>query len=112
LEFSTKQAMLFAILQEQHNRQIAAMTVTNKANMDAMMERINAFVAGGGERSLTYQDKGSTPTIESSLPTSTGSGTTQSKKPKRQKCICPHCKMFVLHKPKNCVELEVNKDKC
>jgi hypothetical protein len=40
------QAILFAILQEQHNRQIAAMTATNKVNMDAMMERMNALVAG------------------------------------------------------------------
>ncbi len=41
------QAMLFAMLQEQHDRQIAAMTVTNKADMDTMMERMNALVAGG-----------------------------------------------------------------
>ncbi len=31
------QAMLFARLQEQHNRKILAMTATNKANMDTMM---------------------------------------------------------------------------
>ncbi len=44
------QAMLFALLQEQHNKQIAAMTATNKANMDAMMERMNALVTGGAGR--------------------------------------------------------------
>ncbi len=44
------QAMLFAMLQEQHDKQIAAMTATNKANMDGMMERINAIMAGGGEK--------------------------------------------------------------
>ncbi len=106
------QGMLFAMLQEQHDKQIAAMTVTNKANMDAMMESMNALVTGGAGRRPTQQDKASTPTVENSLPTSTGSGTTQPKKPKRQKSICPHCKMFVLHKPENCVELEANKDKC
>jgi hypothetical protein len=86
------QAMLFAMLQEQHDRQIAAMTATNKANMDAMMERMNALVAGGVGRRPTHQDKESTPTVGNSLPTSTISGTTQPKKPKRCKFICLHCK--------------------
>jgi hypothetical protein len=105
------QAMLFAMLQEQHDKQIAAMTATNKANMDAMMERMNALVTGGAGRCQTQQDKASTSTVRNSLPTLTGSGTTQPKKPKMQKCICPHCKMFVFHKPKSCVKLEANKDK-
>ncbi len=103
--------MLFAMLQEQHDRKIEAMTATNKANMDAMMERMNALVAGGGGRHPTHRDKESTTTVENSLPTSTGSRTTQPKKLKWRKCMCPHCKMFVLHKPKNCVKLEANKDK-
>jgi hypothetical protein len=87
------------------------MTATNKANMDSMMEKMNALVAGEVGRCPTQKDKESTPTLGNSLPTLTGSGTTQPKKPKRHKCICPHCKMFVLHKPKNCVELKANKDK-
>jgi hypothetical protein len=84
------QAMLFAMLQEQHDRQIVAMTAINKANMDAMMERMSAMVTGGAGRCPTHQDKESTPTVGNSLPTSTGSGTTQPKKPKRCKCICPY----------------------
>ncbi len=104
--------MLFVMLQEQHHRQIRAMTATNNANMDAMLERMNALVIGGAGRRPTHQDKESTPNVGNSLPTLTGSGTTQPKKPNRRKCMCLHCKMFVLHKPKNCVELEVNKDKC
>ena len=36
------------MLQEQHNKQISAMTAANKANMDAMMEQMNAMVAGRG----------------------------------------------------------------
>ncbi len=32
------QAMLFAMLQEQHDKQMETMAATNKANMDAMME--------------------------------------------------------------------------
>ncbi len=110
-EEGKSQAMLFPMLQEQHNRQIAVMTATNKATMDAMMERMNALVTGGAGRRPTHQDKESNPTIGISLPTSTGSGTTQPKKAKSHKCICPHCKMFVLHKPKNCIELKANKDK-
>ena len=103
--------MLFATLQKQHDRQIAAMTATNKANMDAMMERMNTLMAGGVGRCPTHQDKEGIPIVRNSLPTLTGSGTTQPKKPKRHKCMCPHCKMFVLYKPKNCVELEANKNK-
>jgi hypothetical protein len=86
------QAMLFAMLQEQQDRLIAAMTATNKANMDTMMERMNALMAGGGGRCPIHQDKESTPNIGNSLSTSMGSGTNQPKKPKRCKCICPHCK--------------------
>ncbi len=106
------QAMLFPMLQEQHDRQIVAMTATNKANMDAMIEWMNALVTGGAGRCQTHQDKESTPTVGNSLPVLMGSGITQPKKPKRRKCICPRCKMFVLHKPKNCIELEANKEKC
>jgi hypothetical protein len=108
---SKSQAILFAMLQEQCNRQIAVMTATNKANIDAMMERMNALVTGGAGRHPTHQDKESTPTVGNSLPTLTGSVTTQPKKLKRRKCMCPNCKMIVLHKPENYVELEVNKDK-
>jgi hypothetical protein len=87
------------------------MTATNKANMDAMVERMNALVTGGAGRRPTQQDKAITPTVGDSLPTLTGSGITQPKKPKRQKCICPHCKILVLYKPKNGVKLHANKDK-
>jgi hypothetical protein len=47
------QVMVFAMLQERQDRQIAAMTATNKANMDTMMERMNALVTGGGGRRPT-----------------------------------------------------------
>ncbi len=100
-EEGKSQAMLFAMLQKQHDRQITAMTATNKANMDTMLERMNALVTGGAGRCQTHQDKESTPTVGNSLPTLMGSGTTQPKKPKRCKCMCPHCKMFVLHKLEN-----------
>jgi aspartyl-tRNA synthetase len=44
------QAMLFAMLQEQHEKQMATMAASNKANMVAMMERMNALVTAGGGR--------------------------------------------------------------
>jgi hypothetical protein len=67
-EEGKSQAMLFAMLQEQHDRQIAAMTATNKANMDAMMERMNALVTGRVGRCPTHQDKESTPTVGNKQP--------------------------------------------
>ena len=87
--------MLFAMLQEQHDMQIAALTAANKANMDAMMERMNALVAGKGDdkEKITPEDN------------------KKFKKPTRQKHLCIHCKAQVLHKPDNCPELEANKDK-
>jgi hypothetical protein len=49
--------MLFAMMLEQHNKQIAAIMATNKSNMDAMMEWMNALVAakGGGKGAATIQ---------------------------------------------------------
>ncbi len=42
------QAMLFAMLQDQHAKQIAQMEATNKMDMDTMMEQMNALVVAGG----------------------------------------------------------------
>ncbi len=106
------QAMLFAMLQEKHNKQIMAMTATNKVNMDAMMERMNAILAGGGEKRTAQHDKDNPPPGQNRhLLAGTRMGTDQTKQPRKQKALCPHCKKFVLHKPDNCTELEANKDK-
>ena len=112
-EEGESQAMLFAMLQEQHDKQIAAMTATNKSNMDAMMERMNAMVAGmgggGTRRTPTQQtDKENTPPGGNVPPPKDRD---QTKKPCKQKALCPHCKTFVLHKFENCLELEANKEK-
>ena len=92
------QAMLFAMLQEQHEKQIASMEATNKANMEAMMERMNALVAAGYNKENVVP--GST--------TQTGGGP---KCPRAKKHHCPNCKKMVIHKATDCYELEVNKDK-
>jgi hypothetical protein len=99
------------MLQEQHNKQIAVMTAMNKANMDVMMDRMNALVARrGGDRRTPIQqpDKENTPPRGNIRPPT---DTDRNKKPRKQKALCPHCKTFVLHKPYNCYELEANKDK-
>jgi len=103
--------MSFAMLQEQHDKQSAAMAAMNKANMDTMMERMNALVAGrGGDRCTPAQkpDKENTPPSGSNISPPVNPDT---KKPRKKKALCPHCKTFVLHKFENCYELEVNKNK-
>ena len=102
--------MLFAMLQEQHDKQITAMAATNKANMEAMMERMNALVAGRDRRTPAQQPD------KENLPPSGGNisppvNPDPNKKTRKKKALCPHCKTFVLHKPENCYELEANKDK-
>ena len=92
------QAMLFAMLQEQHDKQIASMEATNKANMDAMMERMNALVVAGHNK-------------ENVVPPGTALTGGGPKRPRAKKHHCPNCKKMVLHKAQDCYELEVNKDK-
>ncbi len=79
-EEGESQAMLFAMLQEQYNNQIAAMTATHKANMDALMERMNAILAGGGEKQMAQHDKDNTPPGRNRRPIA-GRGMDHTKKP-------------------------------
>jgi len=105
-EEGESQAMLFVMLQEQHDKQIAAMAATNKANMDAMVERMNALAAGrGGDRCTPAQqpDKKNTPPSGSNISPPVNP---DAKKPRKKKALCPHCKTFVLHKFENCYKLE------
>ena len=48
------QAMLFAMMQDQHAKQIKQMEASNKANMDVMMERMNTLVATAGRPKPTH----------------------------------------------------------
>lgn len=99
------QAMLFAMLQDQHAKQIAQMEAANKTNMDSLLERMNAIVASNGARTTHQPDKENTPPTGNVNPT-TGE---RVKKPRKKKTLCPNCKTFVLHKPELCYELEANK---
>jgi hypothetical protein len=53
--------MLFAMLQDQHAKQIAQMEASNKANMNSMMERMNAPLAANGGKPTNQPDKEKTP---------------------------------------------------
>ena len=102
------QAMMFALLQEQHQSQLKAMAAANKAAMEAMMERMNALVtAQGGRKHDSAADK------ENERPmTNRGKEDDIKKGPtRRKKALCPHCKAFIYHKPEKCLELETNKEK-
>jgi hypothetical protein len=44
------QAMMFALLQKQHQSQLESMAMANKATMEAMMEQMNGIVAAHGGR--------------------------------------------------------------
>jgi len=95
-EEGESQALLFAMMQEQHDKQIAAIMAANKSSMDAMMERMNALAAGKGVGK------------ENTKPTDDNK---EKKPPQRNKHLCPHCKIQVLHKAKNCPELDENAHK-
>ena len=99
------QAMLFAMLQDQHAKQIAQMEATNKANMNSMMERMNALLTANGGKH--HPDKENTPPgVNVGQPAGGGE---RVKKPRKKKTLCPNCKTFVLHKPELCYELDANK---
>jgi hypothetical protein len=92
------QAMLFAMLQDQHTKQITQMEATNKAKM-------NALVASNATRQTHQPDKENAPPSGNVKPP----GSERVKKPRKKKTLCPNCKCFVLHKPNLCYELEANK---
>jgi hypothetical protein len=60
--------MLFAMLQDQHAKQIAQMEAANKTNMDAMMEQMNALVAVGRAQQAHQPDKENTPPGRNVIP--------------------------------------------
>ena len=100
------QALLFSMLQEQHEKQMATMAASNKANMDTMMEKMNALVAADGGRK-THTNKENQPPAGTAGSGSGGGDV--SKKPQLKKALCPNCKSFVYHSPDKCYELEANK---
>jgi hypothetical protein len=81
------QAMLFAMLQEQHDKQMATMAASNNANMDAMIEWMNVLVAAsGGRRS---NNKENTPPMGNTTPVGGSAGGNKTKKPKHKRNFVP-----------------------
>ena len=104
------QAMLFAMLQNQHTKQIKQMEAANKANMDAVIEHRNALVATAGCLKPTHQlDKENTPPLTKNADPTGDGDRSCSRKPRRKKSFCPNCKMMVIPKPELCYELKVDK---
>jgi hypothetical protein len=102
------QAMMFALLQEQHQSQLELMAMVNKATIEAMMEQINAFIAAQGGRQ-SPANKENTPPL-----TNGDKKNNQDIKARRPRCkptLCPHCKVLVYHKADKCYKLKSNKDK-
>ena len=97
--------MLFAMLQDQHRKQITQMEAMNKANIKAMMDKMNALLASNATRQMHQPDKENTPLGGNVKPP----GGKRVKKPRKKKTLCPNCKCFVLHKPKLSYELKANK---
>jgi hypothetical protein len=83
-------AMMFALLQEQHKAQLEAMMAANKQAMDAMLERMNALIAGHSK----VADK-PTATIPNSN-TGQASNTTN-----RKKKVCTNCGKLVFPQAAN-----------
>ncbi len=100
------QAMMFALLQDQHKLQLEAMATANKVTMDAMMEQMNAILGSGSSRTSKQNKENTPPTTNA-----TRGGDDEAKKVKCKKKLCPPCYMFVFHKPDRCYELDTNKDK-
>ncbi len=94
-------AMMFALLQKQHKAQLKAMVVANKQAMDAMLECMNALIAGQGKAT------------EKSTATVLNSNTDQAPNTaNRKKKVCTNCGKLVFHKPQTCYKLESNASKC
>ncbi len=93
-------AMMFALLQEQHRSQMETLAAANQQTMDAMLEQMNAIIAGRGKA----LDK------ENLCPPNTNATTGTGGK-SRKKTKCQHCKKYLFHSAPDCYELEANASK-
>ena len=84
------QAMLFAMLQDQHTKQITHMKATNKANMEAMMEKMNALMASNTTRQMHQLDKENTPLGGNvNPPAAAAAAASKQRSPKRKRRYAP-----------------------
>jgi hypothetical protein len=78
------QAMMFALLQDQHKSQLEAVAAANKAMMDAMMECLNAILGGSNGRTSEWNKE--------TLPPATNAnrgGTRKQKRSSARKSFAP-----------------------
>jgi hypothetical protein len=92
--------MMFALLQEQHRLQMETLVVANQQTMDAMLEQMNAIIAGQG-KALDKEN-----ICPPNTNATTGTGGKSCKKTK-----CPHCKKYAFHSAADFYELEANASK-
>ncbi len=93
--------MMFALLQDQHKAQLKVMAAANKQTMDAMLEHMNALIAGQGKA----LDKAT-----AMIPNSNTGQASNTKNCKKK--VCANCRKLIFHKPQTCYELESNTSKC
>ncbi len=93
-------AMMFALLQEQHKSQMKAMAAANQKLMDAILERMNAMLAGQGKVADRENDQPANANL--------GMGTGRAARKKKR---CPHCRKHVFHVAADRYELEANASK-
>ncbi len=93
-------AMMFALLQEQHKSQMEAMAAANQKSMNAILEQMNAMLAGQGKAG----DKENVQPVNANLGTRTSGAA-------RKKKRGPHCRKHVFHMATKCYELEANASK-
>ncbi len=93
-------AMMFALLHEQHKAQLKAMMAANKQAMDGMLEHMNALIAG--QSKATDKPTAMVPTSNTCQAPNTAN---------RKKKVCTNCRKLVFHKPQTCYELKSNASK-
>ncbi len=93
-------AMMFALLQEQHTSQMEAMAAANQKSVDAVLEQMNAMLAGQRKAG----DKENIQPVNANSGTRTGEAAHKKKR-------CPHCRKLVFHMATKCYELEASASK-
>jgi hypothetical protein len=87
--------MMFTLLQEQHKAQLEAMAAANKQAMNAMLERMNALIAG--QVKAAEEPTATVPNSYSGNAPNTAN---------RKKKVCTNCGKLVFHKLQTCYKLQ------
>jgi hypothetical protein len=88
------QAMMFALLQEQHKSHLEAMVAANKAIMDAIVEQMNIILMSVGGRRSKQDNENTPPTTNANKVDND-----KAKKVKHKNKLCPHCNILFSTSP-------------